>query len=63
MFVSVVGLGLTLGNWLSVALAAAGFVLANVPRIEAVEAALAANLAEQYLKFAPTRKCLVPFVW
>jgi protein-S-isoprenylcysteine O-methyltransferase Ste14 len=63
MLVSIVGLGLTLSNWLSVALAAAGFVLANVPRIRAEEAALAANLGEQYCEFALTRKRLIPGVW
>src|SRR4051812_745878 len=33
ILISPVGLALTLGNWLSVALVVTGYVLANVPRI------------------------------
>ena len=63
ILVSVAGLGLTLGNWLSVALVVSGSVLANVSRIRAEEAALTANLGEQYRAFARTRKRLMPGVW
>ena len=63
ILVSVAGLALTLGNWLSVALVVTGFVLGNVPRIRAEEAALAANLGEQYREFSRTRKRLIPGVW
>jgi protein-S-isoprenylcysteine O-methyltransferase Ste14 len=63
ILVSVVGLALTLGNWLSVALMVIGFLLAHIPRINAEEAALEANLGEQYRQFQRTRKRLIPGVW
>ncbi len=58
-----VGLALTLGSWLSVALVVSGYFLANVPRIRAEEAALEASLGEQYRAFAAARKRLIPGVW
>jgi protein-S-isoprenylcysteine O-methyltransferase Ste14 len=61
--VSVLGLALTLGNWLSIMIAVSGFFLAHVPRIRAEEAALDANFGEDYRAFAGTRKRLIPGVW
>jgi protein-S-isoprenylcysteine O-methyltransferase Ste14 len=58
--VSLLGLTITLGNWL---IAITGFFLAHVPRIKAEEAALEANLGEHYRAFARTRKRLIPGVW
>jgi protein-S-isoprenylcysteine O-methyltransferase Ste14 len=57
------GIGLSYGNWLSLAaltiLPLAGFL--NRIRIE--EAALTAELGHAYTSYASTRKRLVPFVW
>jgi protein-S-isoprenylcysteine O-methyltransferase Ste14 len=61
--VSLLGLTITLGNWLSVMIAITGFFLAHVPRIKAEEAALEANLGEHYRAFARPRKRLIPGVW
>ena len=63
ILVSMVGLALTLGSWLSVALVVTGYFLANVPRIRAEEAALEANLDQQYREYALSRKRLIPGVW
>jgi protein-S-isoprenylcysteine O-methyltransferase Ste14 len=63
ILVSMVGLALTLGNWLSVVLVVSGYFLAHVPRIRAEEAALEANFGEQYREFGRTRKRLIPGVW
>jgi protein-S-isoprenylcysteine O-methyltransferase Ste14 len=63
VLVSQVGLGLTLGNWLSVGLLVLGFFLAHVPRIRAEEAVLEANLGEPYRELERTRKRLIPGVW
>jgi protein-S-isoprenylcysteine O-methyltransferase len=61
--VALVGLALTLGNWLSIVIAIIGFFLAHVPRITAEEVALEANFGEHYREFARTRKRLIPCVW
>jgi protein-S-isoprenylcysteine O-methyltransferase Ste14 len=63
VLVSLVGLALTLGNWLSVVLMVIGFFLAHIPRIKAEEAVLEVNLGEQYREFERTRKRLIPGVW
>jgi protein-S-isoprenylcysteine O-methyltransferase Ste14 len=63
MLVSMVGLGLTLGNGLSVALMAIGFFLAHLPRIWVEESVLEAGLGEEYREFELTRKRLIPGVW
>jgi protein-S-isoprenylcysteine O-methyltransferase Ste14 len=63
ILLSLLGLALTLGNWLSVLLIVVGFCVAHVPRIRAEEAVLAAQLGETYLTFARTRKRLIPGVW
>ena len=57
------GIGLTYGNWLSLAalvvLPLAGFV--NRIRIE--ESALSATLDDAYTTYASRRRRLIPFVW
>lgn len=57
------GIGLTYGNWLSLAalvvLPLAGFV--NRIRIE--ESALSATLGDAYTTYASRRRRLIPFVW
>lgn len=57
------GVGLSYGNWLSVA-ALVGMTLAGfVYRIRVEEAALAGALGSAYTSYASGRKRLVPFVW
>jgi protein-S-isoprenylcysteine O-methyltransferase Ste14 len=63
LLISIVGLGLTLGSWLSVAIIATGSLLASVARIKAEEMALKAALGEQYCEYELTRKRLIPGVW
>ena len=63
MLVSLSGLGLTLGNWLSAALMVLGFFVAHVPRIIAEETVLEAHLGEPYRAFERTRRRLIPGVW
>jgi protein-S-isoprenylcysteine O-methyltransferase Ste14 len=57
------GIGLTYGNWLSlaalVAIPAAGLVY----RIHVEEAALSAAIGAEYTDFVRSRKRLIPFVW
>ena len=63
LLVSLVGLALTLGNWLSVLLMALGFFAAHLPRIAVEEHVLEANLGEPYRAFEATRKRLIPGIW
>ena len=63
MLVSLIGLALTLGNWLSALLMVIGFFAAHVPRIKVEESVLERNLGEQYREFERTRKRLIPGVW
>jgi protein-S-isoprenylcysteine O-methyltransferase Ste14 len=63
VLVSMVGLGLTLGSWLSVVILVLGFFLGHVPRIRAEEAALEASLGEEYRELERTRQRLIPGVW
>jgi protein-S-isoprenylcysteine O-methyltransferase Ste14 len=63
VLVSLVGLALTLGNWLSVVLMVVGFFLGHVPRIRAEEAVLEADLGQPYRELERTRKRLIPGVW
>ena len=63
LLISVTGLALTLGNWLSVVVAVFGFLLGNIPRINAEEAVLEANLGDQYRDYARPRKRLIPGIW
>jgi protein-S-isoprenylcysteine O-methyltransferase Ste14 len=63
LLVSMVGLGLTLGNWLSIVLMVLGFFAAHLPRISVEEGVLETNLGEPYRTFEATRKRLIPGVW
>ena len=60
---SLVGLALTLWNWVSFLILVAGCVLAFIPRIKAEEAVLEANLDGPYREFERARKRLIPGVW
>ncbi|MGE3273386.1 MAG: isoprenylcysteine carboxylmethyltransferase family protein [Chloroflexota bacterium] len=63
MLLSVVGLALTLGSWLSILIIVVGCLLANVSRIRAEESVLTASLGDEYQAYAHTRKRLIPGVW
>lgn len=63
ILLALLGIGLTYGNWISVAslliLPSIGFV--NRTRVE--EGALATTLGIRYTSYAAGRKRLIPFVW
>jgi protein-S-isoprenylcysteine O-methyltransferase Ste14 len=63
LLVSLAGLGLTLGNWLSVLLMVIGFFAAHLPRIKVEERILEQSLGDEYREFERTRKRLIPGVW
>lgn len=57
------GIGLALGNWLSLASAASLPLLGLLVRIHVEEEALLTNLGEPYRDFADDRKRLLPGIW
>ncbi|QNE21478.1 isoprenylcysteine carboxylmethyltransferase family protein [Kribbella qitaiheensis] len=57
------GVGLTLGNWLSLLLIASLPTIGLVVRIRVEEAALLARLGAPYERYAATRRRLVPGIW
>jgi protein-S-isoprenylcysteine O-methyltransferase Ste14 len=63
MIITFLGIGLALGNWLSLAMLlvvpSAGLVI----RIRVEERALLEGLGEDYRRFASTRSRLIPRVW
>jgi len=59
----VLGLGLTLGDWLSLAAIMVFIGIGLLNRIRVEEAALSEALGPRYTDFASTRKRLVPYVW
>lgn len=60
---SLVGLALTLWNWVSVLIMVIGCLLAYIPRIKAEEAVLEASLDGPYREFERTRQRLIPGIW
>ena len=60
---TMLGFGVMLGNWLSIAITFAGFVVSHLPRILHEEHVLERNLGEPYRAFEHDRKRLVPGVW
>ncbi len=60
---TLVGLMLTLDNWLSVIVVIVGFLVGHIPRIRLEERVLEENLGESYREFERGRKRLVPGVW
>ncbi len=59
----VIGLGLFIGNWLSLVVLTLAVTAGIVYRIRIEERALSAELGDAYAAFAATRKRLVPYVW
>jgi protein-S-isoprenylcysteine O-methyltransferase len=60
---SMLGIGLALGNWLSVASAVGAPLVSFVWRILVEERALKARFGEAYEVYADRRWALIPFVW
>ena len=60
---TLVGLMLTLHNWMSVVAVTVGFFVGHIPRIRVEERVLEENLGESYREFERTRKRLVPGIW
>lgn len=63
MLISLIGLALTLGNWLSVLLMFVGFFVGHLPRIKVEESVLEENLGDQYRAFEHSRRRLIPGIW
>jgi protein-S-isoprenylcysteine O-methyltransferase Ste14 len=63
VLLAVVGLGIVIGNWLSLVCLTTAVGCGIVYRIRVEEAALVDELGDRYLAYATTRKRLVPYVW
>jgi protein-S-isoprenylcysteine O-methyltransferase Ste14 len=63
VIVTVVGIGLALGNWLSLLAMAILPTLAIAFRMRVEERALAEQFGERYQDFCKTRRAVLPIVW
>ena len=63
LVVALVGVGLEIGNWLSLIGLTAATICGVVYRISAEERALTKALGGAYRDYAATHKRLVPFIW
>jgi protein-S-isoprenylcysteine O-methyltransferase Ste14 len=63
LLLSCLGIGLCLGNWLSILAAVVPAACALIFRIRVEEEALIAELGEAYRRYAVSRARLVPFIW
>ena len=63
ILLAVMGLGLFIGNWLSLAGLTLALACGLVFRIRVEERALLQNLGDDYRNYAATRERLVPFIW
>jgi protein-S-isoprenylcysteine O-methyltransferase Ste14 len=63
MLLAVAGLGLLIGNWVSVVAPIACVGVGLVHRIRVEERALLPDLGDRYRDDAKTRRRLIPFVW
>ena len=61
--VTVVGIGLALGNWLSLALAPGAILIAFVWRITVEDKALRARFGQEYADYAKRSWALIPLIW
>ena len=61
--ITMLGYGMMLQNWLSIAITFVGFVVSHLPRILHEEHVLERNLGDPYRDFEQGRKRLVPRVW
>lgn len=63
ILLAVAGIGVVIGNWLSLLCLVVAFGAGLVYRIRVEERALLADLGDSYRNYAATHKRLVPFVW
>ena len=63
LLVALVGVGLSLGNWLSLGALVVSAVIGILYRIHVEEVALSSALGPRYTAYAIGRKRLIPFVW
>lgn len=63
IIVTLVGVGMMLGNWISLAAVTVLPTLGLVLRIKVEERALVAGIGEPYRRFLATRSRLIPGVW
>ena len=63
ILLAVMGLGLFIGNWLSLASLTIAVACGLVFRIRVEERVLLQNLGDDYRCYAATYKRLVPFIW
>ncbi len=63
VLLAVIGVGLFIGNWLSLAALTVAVVVGLVNRIRIEEQALLADLGDRYRDYAATHKRLIPYVW
>ena len=63
ILLTLIGVGLTFGNWLSVAAVVGLPALGLVYRIRVEEAALSNALGASYIEYATSRKRMLPLVW
>jgi protein-S-isoprenylcysteine O-methyltransferase Ste14 len=63
ILLAVVGVGLTIGNWLSLISVTVAVACGLAFRIHVEERALLRDLGDDYRNYAATRKRLVPFLW
>jgi protein-S-isoprenylcysteine O-methyltransferase Ste14 len=63
ILLAVVGIGLVIGNWLTLLIGTAGVLVGIVNRIAVEERALSRELGDRYTAYAKTHKRLIPYVW
>jgi protein-S-isoprenylcysteine O-methyltransferase Ste14 len=63
VLIAVIGIGLLIGNWLSLVCLTVAVLFGLVYRIEVEERALLADLGDRYRTYAATHKRLIPFIW
>jgi protein-S-isoprenylcysteine O-methyltransferase Ste14 len=63
LLITMLGIGLALGNWVSIAILIVVPTAGTIVRIRVEERALLEGLGEPYRRFAATRAHLIPGVW
>jgi protein-S-isoprenylcysteine O-methyltransferase Ste14 len=63
ILLALIGLGLVIGNWASLALLTVAISCGIVYRIDVEERALSRDLGGRYQSYAASRKRLIPFIW
>jgi len=61
--ITVIGVGLMLGNWASLACIAGGLLIGYAVRIRVEEQALAAHFGQAFADYRQRSWALIPFVW